>query len=218
MRAIIGSLAILVFLGLFGVKILIGFSVLVDKLRGGSPATQQANTVILQPPVLDPLPIATNSATLILTGKSTPKLTLIIYLNDTEGKKLTVPDDGNFKISDLSFKEGDNSVSAKVTDNKGGVSELSNVVTSTYSKNKPKLDVTSPGDNADLHGDPTTQITGTTDPDNTITINDRLAVVKSDGSFTYTIQLSNGDNTFKIIATDAAGNQTTVERHVTYER
>ena len=52
----------------------------------------------------------------------------------------------------------------------------------------------------------------------TVTINDRMVVIKTDNSFSYTYPLNDGDNILKIVATDAAGNQTTVQRKVTYHK
>jgi len=46
---------------------------------------------------------------------------------------------------------------------------------------------------------------------------DRFVSVKDDGSFTYNLRLNDGENTLTIIARDAAGNETKLERKVTYQ-
>lgn len=216
--AIFGTIAILLFLGAFGLRILIGFSLLVDKIRGSSPATN-VNQVIILPPVLNPLPIATNSAGLKLTGTATANDTLIVYLNDAEMKKITVAKDGNFEITGFDLKEGENTISAKVMDDKGNLSELSNIVTASFSKTPPPLDITGPSDNSTIYGDNSTiTVSGKTKEDTTVTVNDRFVVVQNDGSFSLNYRLNEGDNTLKIVATDQAGNQTTVERRVKYQK
>jgi len=216
--AVAGTAVLLLFLAFFGLKILVSFSLLVDKLRGASP-TSQTTQVLLQPPVLDPLPVATNSATSKVTGKAQPTLSLIIYLNETESKTISVPDDGKFELTDITLKEGSNTLSAKTTDNKGGFSELSNVITTIFQKNPPTLEISSPDDHSSVSGDNSTiTISGQTNEDNSLTINGRLVIVNHDGSFSHQYRLNEGDNTLKIVATDQAGNQTTVERQVKYQK
>ena len=61
-------------------------------------------------------------------------------------------------------------------------------------------------------------VTGKVKEDSTVTINGRFVVVQNDGSFSYDFPLNDGDTILKITATDEAGNQTSVERKVTYSK
>lgn len=214
--AAIGSLALLVFLFVFGLRILVGFSLMVDRLRGGSPPQQQ-QTIVL-PPVLDPLPEATNSSTLTVSGKGETSLELILYVNEKEHKKLKLPSDGVFSVKDIPVEEGQVAVSAKQSDGKGNLSELSNVVTTIIKRTPPKLVVSTPVD-GDTIRDPSRKaaVEGVTEEDAHLTVNGRIVVVRLDGSFRYDALLSDGENTLTIIATDRAGNETKVERKVTYQ-
>ncbi|MBI4065417.1 hypothetical protein HY409_03545 [Candidatus Gottesmanbacteria bacterium] len=214
--SVLGSVGIMVFLLLFGLKLLVGFSLFIDKIRGNTPQKEQQS--ILLPPVLDALPEATNSASLKIIGKAQPDITLIIYLNESETKKLTVPKDGAFSV-ELSAKEGDNTISAKTLDQKGTLSDLSNVIKVIVKKSKPLLEIASPQEDANIISDDATfSVQGKTEEENTVTINDRFVLLLKDGSFSFKAQLSEGLNTLTIIATDPAGNQTILERHVTYSR
>jgi hypothetical protein len=216
--AIGGSIGILVFIALFGLKILVGFSLLVDRMRGTSPTTAQSQSNLILPPVLEPLPEATYSATLAISGKGTAKMQAIIYVNDKQYKKLPVNDDGTFTLSDIAVDEGNVTISSKLTDDKGNTSDLSNIVTSTIDRKPPTLEVTKPDDGTKIQdGTHKAVVEGKTDEDGRVSVNDRIVVVRSDGSFTYSMPLSDGDNTLKIVASDPAGNQTTIERHVTYQ-
>lgn len=213
-----GSMAVLLFISLFGLKLLVNFSLLVDRLRGSTTAPTTTQAIILAP-VLNPLPEATNGTTVNVSGTGQPGLTLILYLNEQETKKLTVPEDGNFSVPALPVKEGTNTLSAKLVDEKGNLSNLSNVVTIMVKRTPPSLDISEPPDNARVSGeDNTVRVSGKTQEDTTVTINDRLVVVQADGSFTYSYPLSEGDNTLKILATDVAGNQTIIERRVSYQK
>lgn len=215
---LIGSIALLVFIALFGLKLLIGFSVLVDRIRGGSNQQQPAQQALLQPPVLNHLPEATNSATLTINGTGTAKMQVVIYVNDEEHSRLMIPDSGSFQITDIPAKEGTMTISAKLLDAKNTTSDLSNVVTTTIDRTPPTLVVSSPADNATIN-DGTHKVTveGKTDEDMRVTITGRIVVVKADGSFSYSMPLNDGPNKLEVISTDAAGNTTTIVRNVTYQ-
>ncbi len=216
--AVSGTVAIVGFLGVFGLGLLEGFSLFLDKLRGAAPQQQNQNQLIL-PPVLDPPQEATNSATTTVTGRGQADLTFILYVNEKEFKKTAVPPDEIVTIKNVQLDDGKNTISAKLSDEKGNLSELSNVVTITVINKKPDLDIASPNENATIFGDKNSVIvSGKTNPENQVTINDRFVVVRSDGSFDYTATLSQGNNNLKITATDNAGNQTTVERKIIYQR
>jgi len=214
--ALIGMAGLLVFLALFGVKILIGFSLLVDRMRGGStPVTQQQSLVL--PPVLDPLPEATKEEKLDIHGKGTPKTQAIVYLNDTEYKKVPVADDGTFTVTGMSVDPGSITISAKLIDDKDNVSELSNVITTTVDRTAPKLTIDKPEENTTINdGTHKVLVNGITEDATKITINGRIVVMKTDGSFSYSMPLNDGENKLKITAHDPAGNETSVERTVTY--
>ena len=215
--ALIGTVGLLVFFALFGIRMLIGFSLLIDRIRGGSAAPQQQQTIILAP-VLDPLPEATNSARISIKGKAAAKARLVPYLNDSEYKKLTVADDGTFESQDIPVEEGPVTLSAKVVDDKNSASDLSNVITTVVDRTAPKLTIDKPSDGTTVNdGTHKVAVTGLTDEDMKVTINGRIVVVKSDGSFTYSMPLNDGENVLTILSKDPAGNETNVERNVTYQ-
>jgi len=214
--SIIGIIAIFSFLGIFGIRILIGFSLLVDKLRG-TPQQQVIQQLIL-PPELDSLPIATNSATIAVSGKGQTGMTVIVYINETDTEKATVDKDGSFTIPTVKLIEGANTISAKQTADNKNVSALSEVFTVISKKSKPSLEITYPTDNQQIRQEQNSiSVTGkTNDEVNTVTINDRFVIVQSDGSFSYDLNVPEGDSVIKIIATDTAGNQVTIERKINY--
>lgn len=216
--SIIGSIAILVFLAIFGLKILINFSLLADRIRGKS-AAPSVSPLFIQPPILDSLPSATNSAVLTVSGTGQAKLTVLLYINEKQTKSVTVDDNGVFNIRDVVMNDGLNSISAKLVDDQGNKSDVSNVITVFISKKEPLLEITTPADGTTVTGDTASVIvSGKTDQDNTVTVNDRFVVVQQDGSFAYTFPLSEGDNTLRIVATNIAGNNNAVERKVTYQK
>ncbi len=218
--SIIGIIAIFLFILIFGLKILTGFSILIDNIRGGSKkVTATTSEQLILPPELDPLPTATNSASLIITGKGTAGLTAILNINELDTKEAKVDEDGSFTFKNVPLTEGTNSFSARLTDDKKNMSTTSDTLSIMYKKSKPTLEITSPSDNAKITGEQNTvTITGKTEDTNTVTVNGRMVVMKSDGSFSSDYSLSEGDTTLVIIATDLAGNQTKEERKVSYAK
>lgn len=215
--AVVGMVGIIAFFVLFGVKLLVGFSLLVDRLRGNTPAQQTTQTLLL-PPVLDPLPAATKSASLTITGTGTDGTNVVLYVNEREEEKVTVEKNGTFEI-ELKLSEGTNTISSRATDDKGNVSDPSNVLTVLIKKSLPILELTSPEDNATVTGDNNKiTVSGKTEENVSISINSRLVVVKGDFSFSYDFPLNEGDNQLTIVAADLAGNTTSVKRQVTYHR
>jgi len=79
--------------------------------------------------------------------------------------------------------------------------------------------LTAPADNASVTGDNNKiLVSGKTEENASITINSRVVVVKGDYTFTYDFPLNEGENKLNIVATDLAGNTTTIERKATYHR
>lgn len=215
--SLIGIVAVMAFLAFFGLKILIGFSVFVMRTKGAGPTPTPAQSILIAP-TLNPQPEATNSGDLTITGSATGGTTLVLYLNDTEAKKMSLPSDGNFSLP-LSLRDGTSTLSAKIMDDKGNVSTLSNVITILIKKTPPILQVDQPTDGSTVTSDQNTiTVSGKAEENSSVTVNGRLAIVSHDGSFNLVYSLLQGDNTIRIIATDAAGNQTTVNRKVTYTK
>lgn len=216
--AIGGSIGLLVFIAIFGLKLLVGFSLLVDKIRGNSPVTTQAQNSELTPPILDPQPEATYSATLSISGKGLAKTQAIIYINDIQMKKVPVEDDNTFLLPNFPVDEGDLTISTKLLDAKGNVSELSNLIKITIDRKPPVLEITKPSDGTKIQdGTKKVIIEGKTDEDAKLTINDRIAIVRMGGGFSYSMPLSDGDNTLNVVAIDPAGNRTTVQLKISYQ-
>lgn len=213
----LGIVALIVSLALFGLKILVGFSLLVDRIRGGSPTPSQTQTVLI-PPTLNPLPASTNNEKVTITGSGQSAHTLILFLNDKEIKKLTIEENGIFSIP-VTLMNGINTISSKVIDDKGNTSELSNILTVILKKEAPILEISEPADGLTVQSDSNKlTMVGKTEEGASVTINGRFVIVGSDGSFQTSVGLNEGENTLTIVAADTAGNQTVVERKVNYQK
>lgn len=191
----------------FGIPLLIQLAVLLTKDNSLSPEVN--DTQILSAPTLDALPQATPSAKIHVTGFTLANTTVAILVNgqvETE----TVSADGKFDLP-VELSDGTNIISALAKNSQGGQSSLSASWKVIRDSQAPALSITSPADNSSTQGDSQKiiEITGQTEPDAAVLINGRLAIVSSDGKFSFRIQQNDGDNPVTVAARDRAGNETT---------
>lgn len=117
------------------------------------------------------------------------------------------------------LSDGTHSFTLDVSDNDGNAATA--VATSfIVDTTPPTLTVSAPSDNL-ITNNAEINVTGTTNDalstPVTLTINGESVPVNSDGSFTYTVTLTEGKNTITVVATDAAGKSSTVVRNVTLD-
>ncbi len=221
-KRIIISVALLIFFVIFafvaGVPLLSRLSLLLTNNADTGNTSQDQSKLPLLAPRFEPIVEATNTAQISISGFANEGETIKVYVNDEEKEKLIIGKDGTFEVRDIDLIEGDNTIYAKVT--KGTKeSPPTDLVKIVYKKTPPKLEVSDPSEGQTFLGDSnkSMNLKGKTEPEVNITINDRITLVSSDGSFTYRTDLHDGDNEFKVVATDTAGNQTTLTRKVTYK-
>ena len=102
-----------------------------------------------------------------------------------------------------------------IKNNKG--SEFSQDYKISYLKGEPKLEIGFPSDGASFtKADQEINVSGTTDPDNTVKVNDFIAIVDTNGNFSYFLKLKEGENKIKIVATNPAGKTSEKEITVSY--
>jgi bacillopeptidase F len=118
----------------------------------------------------------------------------------------------------VSLRSGENSIKVRVSDG-NQKSNFSNILSITYLNEPPELSIETPSDGTQFHKDEKTiEIKGKTNSGTKITVNDFWAIVDTDGNYSYTMALKDGDNQIKVIATDAAGNKTEKQIKVTYSQ
>jgi hypothetical protein len=188
-------------------------------LAGNSSEIKTENYVIdTTPPVLAVSTLSegsyTNNEILNIAGTVT---------DNTEVKGLTVNDtavsvnaDGSFSYP-LLLKNGVNILSVTATDTVGNMASDTRKV--TLDQTAPVLAVTAPADNIKT-GKVLLDVNGTVDETSTVTVKVKDTVqsaLMNGGAFTATINLDPGFNTIEIIATDLAGNRSSVKRTVIFD-
>lgn len=216
MLVIIGIVALILVAFTVGIPLIVGTSVLLGNLKSGQTPDTLDKTPPF-PPILSPVVSATNSASLKIEGYGEPSTTLKIMVNDEEAKKTLLDTGGSFSFTDIKLSAGKNTISATLTDEAGNESPPAPQLQVEYKKGAPKLEISEPTENQEFKGSQQEiTVKGTTDPGNDVRINDRFVTVHDDGSFSFNFKLGDGENTLMVVARDSAGNETKLERRVTY--
>ena len=216
--SIIGIILVLFILFKFGIEALINFSLF---LGGGKNYQNLSNSNTrlnyVSSPILNPLPTATNSAQITISGVSDKDRTISLYINNKKVDEIKADDKGHFSTKEY-LSKGENVISAKAK-YKDKQSNLSNSYSVTYKNSSPKLDLTSPSDGQSFNKDQNkTNVSGQTDSGVTVTVNGFWAVIDENNNFSYILALQNGDNEIKILAIDQAGNKTEKTVKVNYSQ
>ncbi|HSX48705.1 MAG TPA: hypothetical protein VLE44_00420 [Candidatus Saccharimonadales bacterium] len=210
-----GLTLLIIILGvIFGIPL---FAKFINLFSKNSTTSQiNGNTTILLAPTLSQLPEFTNQQSIVVKGSAKVGSTVKIFFGDSSDQ-VSTDDSGNF-ATNVGLKKGKNTIYAKVIDGSGNESPDSVHYTVTFTNDPPKLTVTTPSDNQSFFGDKqkTLGVQGQVDPDITVTVNDRIAIVDSSGKFSINYDLQQGDNQLKIIAKDQAGNKKEIDLKVTF--
>lgn len=220
---IIGYLVLLIILIIFiatvGIKLLIGTAFFVINFTQKNNKTHNANTSsstdIILPPEIFNIPTATNTAEITIQVRSTPEKKISFYVNDIKQKEIT-PEEETFEET-ITLDKGNNTLSLVMDDPTTKTKKTSRTYTIIYKDEKPTLEITSPHD-LDKTSKNEIQIEGTTQNEVTIRINNSPIVVDSEGKFTYTMKLKEGENHIVVEAQDIADNRETKEMTIYYQK
>lgn len=210
--SIFGIIFVLFLVFKFGIPLLVNFSLLVS--GDSSTETEMKTISFVSSPILDPLPEATNSAEIIVSGKSVEKAEIELFINDELADKTSASKDGRFEFEQI-LLEGSNKiyVRAEHDEKKSDFSQSFDVI---FDGKAPELSISSPSDGQSFGGDQNrVNVSGTTEENARVTVNGFWAIVNNN-SFSYNLPLQNGENTIKVSVSDLAGNKTEKEIKVTY--
>lgn len=205
-------------LAIWGVPSLVRVATFFSQWRGASTPIGKTDFLPPAPPNINLIPRATKKDLLSLSGTAEPGSTVDIFLNEEVKSSVVANNEGVFILDSISLSEGENQIYAIATDQAGNSSSPSRKLAILYDAKPPELEISSPEDGATLTGQEQKRLTvsGKTEPGISLTINGRLTILDQEGNFSSTFSLTEGENTFKIIALDLAENQTEKEIKVTY--
>lgn len=167
-------------------------------------------------PNINSIAEATQEPKVIISGSAEADSTLKVFRNGQNLKETLIDKTAAYSL-EVSLEKGKNSIWVTATDKAGNESQQSRTLTIIYDTEPPDLAISSPQDGETFYGsDKTIEITGTTERESKVTINERVAIVGSEGEFSLNFTLEEGENTLNFKAVDAAGNETEKEIKVTY--
>ena len=191
------------------------------RLRGGdrSQLNQKSDLIAPPPPEINPPPLATNSAGLVLSGTSEPGSKVAIDLNGEPTAVAQAKSDGTFGGVKLTLTPGNNQIVAYASDAAGNRSQPSQQMAINLDTRSPVVSVDQPTDGQTISGSKQQEITvsGSVDKNVSLTLNGRYVVVESDGKFATPFSLVDGKNLLTLIATDSAGNTSVKNLSLTYQ-
>ncbi|HYM65385.1 MAG TPA: hypothetical protein VES68_02790 [Candidatus Sulfotelmatobacter sp.] len=215
--SVIGILIVLFILFRFGLEFLVNFSLFLSGSKNQVSTNTSNNINFINPPILNNLPNATNSAEIIIAGKSDKNTNVLLYINSKNVDDILVNKDGLFVFRE-NLNPGDNQIKvrAQLSDKKSDYSDTLDIL---YKNSQPSLDVNSPSDGQTFKKDQNSaNVSGKTDPGVSVTVNGFWAVIDDNNNFSYSLPLQNGDNEIKIVAVDQAGNKTEKDIRVNYSQ
>jgi len=185
------------------------YQLLVDKTGFAQTVTEVPVQVIsdtVSPWLYLDAPAVTNRTSLTITGGVETGAAVTV-----NAQSVTVDAQGLFTTT-VTLSEGSNLLTAIATD----PADNSTTVTRTIILDiiAPALTVTAPPDGLFTNSDVLT-VTGSTEVGTGLKVSGTLSTVQPDGSFTAWVLLRPGGNVIAVVATDVAGNSTTVTRTVT---
>lgn len=210
------TVILVVVLLIFGLPLLIKFSILLGESKAKKSVEVEEKIL---PPLAPRLVLpyeATNSATIKITGFAESKVTVELMKNQMLVGTTEVTENGDFGFDNILLDEGKNEFTAVASTEKTGSGDDSKIITVVYDNEPPELLLTNPSeenlniDYADF------DIVGKTEPGCSVSINNRITTVDSEGNFKLKWQLNMGKNDLEITSTDLAGNSTKKKVSITY--
>lgn len=165
-------------------------------------------------PNLNSLPSQTNTSKLKISGSAESGSTVTVMLNEEEAFNTLADNQGIFE-GEITLQSGQNDIYATALDSAGNKSRQSKSLSVVYDATPPSLVLVQniPSETTES----TLTISAKTEPGAKATINQRQAIVNSDGAFSITLQLKPGQNPISILATDGAGNTNKIERSINFK-
>ncbi len=209
-----GILLLIIIAILLGPRLLVEFSLLLQD--ESKVTTEEKKIIYIPPPILDPLPKATNSAEFSVAGTAPNAEKVRLTINRTNSSLISVNSRGEFSTM-LTLTEGVNHIKGKAVGANGEESAFSEIVSVMYTNKAPDLTIDSPSDGQSFEKeDNPITIRGKTSENTKVTINGFQAIINSMGEFSYNFPLKSGGNEIVVIATDDAGNKTEQRLSVNY--
>lgn len=193
-----------------------GLSFVANLFKPPSPAISKSVKTSLAPPVLNIPYEATNSGQISVKGYATPKTKVLIFVDESQAGETESKEDGSFEVSNISLTLGTNAIFGK-TGEKDAESLPSKTIKIFYDNDKPLLEIYEPEDNKEVQGDKKVKVSGKTEAQARVFVNEVQAIINPDGTFSLDFSLNEGENILTVRSQDQATNTTEIQRRVIFK-
>lgn len=162
------------------------------------------------PPIFSDIPQSTYSAQVKIAGFAQPGLDVILFINGAELDRKLVAESGTFNFDKVLLTEGDNTAYAYTSTPHDLRSEQSKTYVISVDTTKPSVTIDSPKDGEVFRGQAqrfANFVGSVSEPGSKVYFGEQRAMVTSDGKFTLTTQLIEGDQDIQVKGVDKAGNE-----------
>jgi hypothetical protein len=199
----------------FGPKIGSFFGLL-SSHRNDKPNIPTAKPI---PPLFTNLPTATNQENFTVSGTAQSGYTVRLFVNGPEKASAITGADGVFSFGEIRLNTGRNTITAKSIDQAGVESDSTQTYIVVFDSQAPKLEIESPKDGDTVKNlDKRVLVKGKLDEKAEVKIGNSIVILNEDNTFEYLMGLNEGYNKIKVEAKDEAGNTTSKEITVKYEK
>lgn len=214
----LGFLTVLIFVLIivFGLPFLINFSIFL----GNSKSKKEVINENVLPPLAPRLVVpfeATNSSKIKIDGFAESGSVVELLKNGESVGQVEVNQDGVFSFEGVDLSEGNNGFSAVAIKDKSGSSEVSKETVVVFDNKPPELTMTNPSEESLTVDLADFDIIGKSEKGVSVLVNNRVAMVDSEGNFKIKMQLNAGKNDIEIVVKDAALNETRKKIAITYD-
>lgn len=193
----------------FGLPALINMAGLIGSFNQAKNPIEKQDVIPPTAPRMDLLPEATNSSQLDIHGQAESGTMVQLFINGLNAEEAIADSEGQFKFSNIHFRDGDNEVYVQAKDDENNLSQAGKTVTVRVDQEPPTLEITKPkASDRFFDKDNPISAEGKTEDGASLTVNNHFVLVRSDGSFETKISLTEGDNQLDFVAKDKAGNET----------
>jgi len=201
----------------FGLPALIRMVAFIGDIKSSNQPVERQDQLAPQPPTLNPVAEATNSAQINLSGFSEAGTSVKLFVRGISVNETIASDDGEFEFQDVHLREGENEIYCTALDDQGNTSDTSKAWTINVDAEKPSLSLESPTDGDKFFdNDNPIPIKGKSEAGVEVRLNNRFIRTDNNGEFETSLSLSEGDNEIEVKAVDEAGNESVTRVKVNY--
>ncbi len=202
-----------------GFSFLVNSSVFIGDLIGGKRSEYDyGKTPEFYTLEFNNVPVATNTASLVISGTADNLQEVTLYLNDKRLKKISVTTDGTFTTTIDRYREGANELYAIGKNTKTNEVKKTETISFSYATSKPVLEITEPSDGYKTPRDEVKIAGKTNGQEMSVHIQGFLATVDASGAFQSSVRLKDGENKITVSVLDQAGNKEEKTITVFYEK